>query len=228
MDHQQQPQAKEAAAKSWILPFRHVRYGCHSNHHYYYQSLQMPHILLLDEPTTNLDIETICVMLSTSSMEDIVSADKKKKSPPKVELVGLDTVRLHLSYSFRLAAPRLLPEKIDPTANSNGATGTGLPLKIELVSDYKLDPNSGQVTVHKLVETRVNGQPTPGDVLSRWIQRFLKLDNEGSSSGATGTGLPLKIELVSDYKLDPNSGHVTVHKLVETRVSLDSALFEAG
>mmetsp|Transcript_21383 Transcript_21383/g.52633 ORF Transcript_21383/g.52633 Transcript_21383/m.52633 type:complete len:797 (+) Transcript_21383:449-2839(+) len=46
----------------------------------------------------------------------IVSADKKKKSPPKVELVGLDTVRLHLSYSFRLAAPRLLPEKIDPTA----------------------------------------------------------------------------------------------------------------
>mmetsp|Transcript_21378 Transcript_21378/g.52621 ORF Transcript_21378/g.52621 Transcript_21378/m.52621 type:complete len:119 (+) Transcript_21378:649-1005(+) len=69
LDHQQQPQAKEAAAKSWILPFRHVRYGCHSNHHYYYQSLQMPHILLLDEPTTNLDIETICVMLSTSSME---------------------------------------------------------------------------------------------------------------------------------------------------------------
>ncbi|CAJ1951986.1 unnamed protein product [Cylindrotheca closterium] len=127
-----------------------------------------------------------------------------KKSPPKVELIAFDTVRLYLSYSFRLAAPRLLPEI--PLPNQNGATafgsGSSLPLKIELVSDYKLDPNSGQVTVHKLVETKVNGQLTPGDMLSRWIQRFLKLDSGsvGTSNGASDEFFQTFVDAVSWFR----------------------------
>ncbi|CAJ1945809.1 unnamed protein product, partial [Cylindrotheca closterium] len=127
-----------------------------------------------------------------------------KKSPPKVELIAFDTVRLYLSYSFRLAAPRLLPEI--PLPNQNGATafgsGSGLPLKIDLVSDYKLDPNSGQVTVHKLVETKVNGQLTPGDMLSRWIQRFLKLESSsvGTSNGASDEFFQTFVDAVSWFR----------------------------
>jgi hypothetical protein len=32
------------------------------------------------------------------------------------------------------------------------------------------------IVEHRLVETRVNGQLTPGDQVSRWIQRFLRTD----------------------------------------------------
>lgn len=133
----------------------------------------------------------------------IINSDEKSR--PKVELVAFDKVRLHVSYSFRLAAPRLLPEI--PLPNSNGApafgSGASLPLKIELVSDFKVDPNSGEVITHKLVETRVNGQLTPGDVLSRWMQRFLKLDSGAgleASKGASDEFFQTFVDAVSWFR----------------------------
>jgi hypothetical protein len=44
-----------------------------------------------------------------------------------------------------------------------------VPLNIETVSEYKFNSN-GKIREHKLIETRVNGQLTPGDVVSRWIK----------------------------------------------------------
>ena len=58
-----------------------------------------------------------------------------------------------------------------PTASTVG--GASLPpLKIGLMSEYILCPETGKILQHRLLESRVNGQLTPGDVVSRWIQRL--------------------------------------------------------
>ena len=99
--------------------------------------------------------------------------------PPRVELmVPTGEIRLSLAYVFRIPPPGIFPS---PDSASN--TPSGLPLKVELVSDYKIDPDTGLITEHRLVETRVNGQLTAGDQVSRWMQRFLKLD--GAAPTAT-------------------------------------------
>ena len=56
------------------------------------------------------------------------------------------------------------------------------PLTFELVSDYSIDPDSGLIFQHRLVATRVNGQLTAADVMSRWIQNFLKMEGTADVS----------------------------------------------
>ena len=48
---------------------------------------------------------------------------------------------------------------------------TGLPLKVELITEYVLDPDSGRIVQQRLVESRLNDQLTPGDFLSRVLLR---------------------------------------------------------
>jgi hypothetical protein len=104
---------------------------------------------------------------------------EKAPAPPRVELlVPTGDIRLSLTYVFRI--PPL--GGIIPSIDSNGFA-SGLPIKVELTSDYRIDPDTCLITEHRLVETRINGQLTAGDQISRWIQRFQKLD--GSSSTAT-------------------------------------------
>jgi hypothetical protein len=85
-----------------------------------------------------------------------------KKVAPRVELTSAGNVRLYLTLNMRLSPLPGLPD------------ATAVPLKLELVSDYLIDPDTGKVYQHRLVKSRVNGQLTPVDVLSRSIQRFLK------------------------------------------------------
>jgi hypothetical protein len=92
----------------------------------------------------------------------------EKRSPPRVELTSNGAVRLFLVFHFRLPPPRLLP---DAPGVKNTNTLLGVPLKIELLSDYAIDSISGLVTKHTVIETRVNGQLTPGDFLSRWMKK---------------------------------------------------------
>lgn len=47
--------------------------------------------------------------------------------------------------------------------------GFGVPLKIEVSSEYIVD-NTGQVREHRILESRLNGVLTPGDVFSRWVR----------------------------------------------------------
>jgi hypothetical protein len=78
------------------------------------------------------------------------------KAPPLINLPGFDTTRL-------------IPEG-------------GVPLKLGLLSEYILDPETGLVKQHQLLESRINGQLTPGDIVSRWIQRQRGISSaEGSS-----------------------------------------------
>eukprot|EP00980_Cylindrotheca_fusiformis_P000526 scaffold131_cov125-Cylindrotheca_fusiformis.AAC.3 len=98
----------------------------------------------------------------------------EKQVPPRVELTAEGSVRLFLEFHFRLPPPQLLPDTRGSNSNNNLP---GVPLKIELASDYTVDALSGLVTKHKFIETRINGQLTSGDVLARWMARFLRMDN---------------------------------------------------
>lgn len=99
--------------------------------------------------------------------------------PPRVELlVPTGEIRLSLTFCFRIPPPGT---GIFTPPDSGGLT-SGLPLKVELTSDYRIDRDTGLITEHRLVETRINGQLTAGDQVSRWMQRFLKLDGAAATT----------------------------------------------
>ena len=115
-------------------------------------------------------------------------------APPRVELlVATGEIRLLLAYKFRIPPPGIFP-----TPDSVGSGG--LPLKVELVSDYKIDPDTGLITQHKLIETRVNGQLTAGDQVSRWMQRFLKLDGAAKTTRNDDGALSAILDTLSWFR----------------------------
>ncbi len=85
---------------------------------------------------------------------------------PRVELTKKGKIRLSLTLPFRIPPPLGFPD------------AAAVPLIVRIVSDYKLDSQTGLVVQHQLVETRVNGQLTPGDVLSRNLQRMWNREQE--------------------------------------------------
>lgn len=104
---------------------------------------------------------------------------EESPAPPRVELiVPTGEIRLSLTYLFRIPT---LGKGIIPSPDSS-ILSSGLPLKVELISDYRIDPDTGLIAEHRLVETRINGQLTAGDQISRWMQRFLKLDGAAATN----------------------------------------------
>eukprot|EP00536_Pseudo-nitzschia_multiseries_P010219 jgi/Psemu1/288974/fgenesh1_pg.305_\ len=94
--------------------------------------------------------------------------------PPRIELlVPTGDIRATLTFLFRIPPPGA---GIIPSPDISVGPVSGLPLKVELTSDYRIDPDTGSIVEHRLVETRINGQLTAGDQVSRWMQRFLNLD----------------------------------------------------
>lgn len=79
------------------------------------------------------------------------------------------TVELTTERNVRLSATFHL--QVKPLPDFLDVDRAVLPLRVSLISDYILDNETGQIMMHKLVESRVNGQLTPGDIVSRWIQR---------------------------------------------------------
>eukprot|EP00986_Skeletonema_menzelii_P015380 scaffold11619_cov78-Skeletonema_menzelii.AAC.1 len=65
---------------------------------------------------------------------------------------------------------------------SNG--GFGVPLKIEISSTYKIDAY-GKISEHQILESRLNGMLTPGDVFSKWVINLTSPDqgNREESDG---------------------------------------------
>ena len=108
---------------------------------------------------------------------------------PRVELqpramtgrIGGDhpVVRVISGVTFRITPPGagMLPESLSSSP----------PIKIEITSDYKISSDTGLILEHKLVETRVNGQLTPGDQVSRWMRRFISTNDENKSSFSNPT-----------------------------------------
>lgn len=94
----------------------------------------------------------------------------------RVELTQQRNIRAFMSLN--LLIPSTLPDWA--TSSFPSSLSGGLPFKLYLVSEYILDESSGRIVAHRLMESRVNGQLTPGDVVARLVnsQRRRRWPNE--------------------------------------------------
>ncbi|KAL7492691.1 hypothetical protein ACHAWT_001829 [Skeletonema menzelii] len=84
------------------------------------------------------------------------------KPKPTIEITSNGSIKMNLNVALWIDAPSFPGQpKI-----SNG--GFGVPLKIEISSTYKIDA-SGKISEHQILESRLNGMLTPGDVFSKWV-----------------------------------------------------------
>ena len=80
----------------------------------------------------------------------------------RVELSENGSIWIRFTVSFVLQALKGVP-------GLGRLNGANLPIELSLVSEYIVD-DEGRIVVHRLVESRVNGQPTPADIVSRWLK----------------------------------------------------------
>ena len=82
-------------------------------------------------------------------------------APPKpiVEVTSKGSIKVDFLLALWIDAPTF----------GSPSGGFGVPLKIQLVSEYIID-TSGKIQEHVILESRLNGVLTPGDVFSRWIK----------------------------------------------------------
>lgn len=92
------------------------------------------------------------------------SVSCEKEPSTKVELTPAGNIRYSLALYLKL-------EPFAGLSNLMKIPSAGLRLQIDLISDYILDPDSGRIVQHRLIESRINGSLTPGDLLSRVVLR---------------------------------------------------------
>lgn len=104
--------------------------------------------------------------LRTALLTGRVTAESA--ASPTIEFTADGSIRVSLFVNLKV--------KVTP-----GDSDMGVPLNLKLVSEYKVN-SDGKIKEHKLIESRVNGQLTPGDVMSRWIKGSTSNDFEPSLS----------------------------------------------
>jgi len=97
----------------------------------------------------------------------------------RVELTPKGNVRCSLALFLKFSP------NIPGLAEFMGSEAASLPFKIEVSSEYALCTDTGRILSHRLLESRVNGQLTPGDVVSRWIKQFSGTIEEGDDETET-------------------------------------------
>lgn len=105
-----------------------------------------------------------------------------------VELTAEGCVRLCLAIDLKVLP---LPSGAGDLINSISGSAIslpsgGFPLKLATVSDYVIDKESGDIYQHRVVETRINGQLTPGDVMSKWLQKQVRAGGSKTNDSAAG------------------------------------------
>ena len=95
---------------------------------------------------------------------------------PTIDITQNGSIKMNLNVALWIDAPSFPGQP----KSSNGGFG----VKIEIASLYKLD-DAGQIREHQILESRLNGVLTPGDVFSKWIKGLtssdqgMKEDNDG-------------------------------------------------
>jgi hypothetical protein len=141
----------------------------------------------------NRSIGSVIVGIRESIRQRRLLIEEEKIVPPRVELlVPTGEIRLSLTFLFRIPPPGagiIMPSSKSSSSSSDPPPiiTSGLPLRVELVSDYRIDPDTGLIVEHRLVETRINGQLSAGDQVSRWVQRFLKLEGGSDTNNKTNS-----------------------------------------
>jgi hypothetical protein len=94
-----------------------------------------------------------------------------------VEVTSRGSIKVDLILALWIDAPTF------PLGNDNAAgAGFGVPLKIQIASEYIIDKD-GKIREHAILESRLNGVLTPGDVFSRWIKSLTASEQEEEAKG---------------------------------------------
>jgi hypothetical protein len=99
--------------------------------------------------------------VSISSLRAAIQTGRVRLAAPPRPIIEV-TAKGSIKVDFLLAL------WIDAPSFGSPSGGFGVPLKIQLVSEYIID-RSGKIREHVILESRLNGVLTPGDVFSRWI-----------------------------------------------------------
>ncbi|GAX17839.1 hypothetical protein FisN_18Hh040 [Fistulifera solaris] len=100
------------------------------------------------------------ILLAVQSFKAALNSNqiKSKQAPAvRIELTENGNVRCALTLFLQVVG---VPASVN------------VPVKLQIDFEYVADPDSGRIIQHRLLESRINGQLTPGDVVSRWIRRF--------------------------------------------------------
>lgn len=97
---------------------------------------------------------------------------------PTIEVTARGSIKVDFLLALWIDAPSF--------GNPSGGFGFGVPLKIQLVSEYIIDDKTGRIREHVIIESRLNNVLTPGDVFSRWVKGLTSdpMDTSESSSVA--------------------------------------------
>ena len=101
---------------------------------------------------------------------------------PTIEVTSKGSIRVDFTLALWIDAPTF----------GSPPGGFGVPLKIQLASEYIID-NSGKIQEHVILESRLNGVLTPGDVFSRWIKGLTSSQAEQVDL-IDGNGVPAALE----------------------------------
>ena len=103
-----------------------------------------------------------------------------------IEVTSYGSIKVNLILALWITAPQLpLGGMMGGQSSSSQQQGEGnnqgfgAPLKIDISSEYIID-STGRISQHKILESRLNGVLTPGDLLSRWIKDLTR--EEGGST----------------------------------------------
>ena len=146
---------------------------------------------------SNLQSGRLIFEASPSKADKVDQSPAQEQQPvtTRVEWTDRGTIRYRLILNLRvvLTPPGLPPPPSwlgtplpfgtmnqDSTSNPSSSS---FPLQLALQSEFVLDSESGTIVQQRLVDTYINGQLTPADVVSQWFQAFQQQQRGGSSSG---------------------------------------------
>ena len=116
-----------------------------------------------------------------------------KPSCQYVQFTKQGTIQVNIFLPFRIDTTSLLSpsslflENILPQQLQQRIVGSGNKLHVEIITEYFVDSENGKIIEQRLLESRINGQLTPGDLVSRWLRNDGTSNaNKNSNSGGTG------------------------------------------
>ena len=117
--------------------------------------------------------------LATSSLRAAIKTNSLRlAAQPKPSLEITDKGSIKVNFILALWVTPTLPLG---QPNGGNPQGFGAPLKIEVSSEYIVD-KEGKIREHRIIESRLNGVLTPGDMFSRWIKGLAGEGDEDKSN----------------------------------------------
>eukprot|EP00978_Attheya_sp_CCMP212_P035183 scaffold151524_cov52-Attheya_sp.AAC.5 len=122
------------------------------------------------------------VFLLTEGTKDPVQTRIELTSPSKIRVTLL--LKLRVDPAAAALTPLFATATPQTTTPIARRAGGGLPLDTELVWEYRIDPSTGLIVQHSILEIRINGQPSPAEVVSGWFRKAVSVtERDGNQNG---------------------------------------------